>query len=69
MWSPSLCPSIKLKLEVFRERQCATLVQLVEKRLTMRTNLYRLKAELAQETQQLIRYEEKRINGILSEGA
>ena len=44
------------------------LVQLVEKRLTMRTNLYRLKAELAQETQQLIRYEEKRINGILSEG-
>ena len=25
MWSPSLCPSIKLKLEVFRERQCAHL--------------------------------------------
>lgn len=45
------------------------LKQLVEKRLTMRTHLYRLKAELAQVTQQLIRYEEKRIGAILSEGA
>lgn len=44
------------------------LKQLVEKRLTMRTSLYRLKAGLAQQTQQLIQYEEKRINDILAEG-
>ncbi|WP_044267654.1 hypothetical protein [Bacteroides timonensis] len=43
------------------------LKRLVEMRLTMRTNLYRLKSELAQSTQQLIKYEEKRINSILSE--
>lgn len=42
------------------------LKQLVEKRLTLRTSLYRLKAELARTTQQLINYEEKRINSILA---
>lgn len=45
------------------------LKRLVEMRLTLRTNLYRLKSELARNTQQLIRYEEKRINSILAEEA
>lgn len=43
------------------------LKRLVEMRLTMRTKLYRLKYELALNTKQLIKYEEKRINSILEE--
>lgn len=43
------------------------LKQLVEKRLTMRSILYRRKAELAQMTKQLLIYEEERINAILTE--
>lgn len=43
--------------------------RLVEKRLTQRTHLYRLKAELARNTQELIQYEEKRVNDILSDEA
>lgn len=50
------------------EEPAPALRRLVEKRLTQRTRLYRLKAELAQETQELIRYEERRVNDILSEG-
>lgn len=50
------------------EEMASALRRLVEKRLTQRTHLYRLKAELAQKTQELIRYEEKRGNDILSEG-
>lgn len=65
-------PSGNLLMEVLRlspsEDIEKALNQLVEKRLTMRTNLYQLKEKLAQETQQLIRYEENRINAILSEG-
>lgn len=45
------------------------LQQLVERRLTMRSSLYRLKANLAHTTQQLIRFEEQRINSILEEQA
>lgn len=43
------------------------LKHLVEMRLTLRTQLYHLKSELACITQQLIKYEERRINSILSE--
>lgn len=50
------------------ENMVLALRRLVEKRLTQRTHLYCLKAELAQHTQELIRYEEKRVNDILSGG-
>lgn len=63
----NLCTAV-LELEP-DEEITAALKKLVEKRLTMRTHLYRMKAELAQETQRLIMYEEKRTNDILSEGA
>lgn len=39
--------------------------QLVERRLTLRSSLYRLKSDLAKNTRQLIRFEEDRINSIL----
>ena len=42
------------------------LQKIMEIRLTMRINLYQLKSELAKVTHQLIDYEEKRINRILS---
>lgn len=43
------------------------LKHLVEMRLTLRTQLYHLKSELARITQQLIKYEERKINSVLSE--
>lgn len=44
------------------------LQKIMEIRLTMRVNLYQLKSELAKTTHQLIDYEEKRINRILTGG-
>lgn len=43
------------------------LEKIIEMRLTMRTNLYQLKAELAESTRRLIDYEEKKINKILAD--
>lgn len=42
------------------------LQKIMEMRLTMRTNLYELKSQLAEATHRLIEYEEKRINKILT---
>lgn len=44
------------------------LEKLMEMRLTMRTNLYQLKSELAASTRRVIEYEEKKINKILTNG-
>lgn len=63
----NLCAEV-LELDP-EENMAFALRRLVEKRLTQRTHLYRLKAELAQKTQELIRYEEKRVNDILSGGS
>lgn len=63
----NLCAEV---LELDPEGEMApALRRLVEKRLTQRTHLYRLKAELAQKTRELIRYEENRVNDILSDGS
>lgn len=43
------------------------LQKIMDIRLTMRINLYQLKSELAKVTRQLIDYEEKRINSILTD--
>lgn len=43
------------------------LQKIMDVRLTMRINLYQLKSELAKVTRQLIDYEEKRINSILTD--
>lgn len=42
------------------------LQKIMEMRLTMRTNLYQLKSKLAEKTYQLIDYEDKKINKILT---
>lgn len=59
----TLCSSV-LELDPADDIVSA-LRQLVERRLTLRSSLYRLKAGLAQTTRQLIRFEEDRINAIL----
>ena len=46
---------------------CQELQRLIDIRLTMRTNLYQLKAKLAEETKRVIDYEEGKINNILTD--